>query len=465
MKQLVTFFLTLLSIFFLAWFIKIRTPVNRPVDMKTAKNAVWYQNNYQPPVADTAYLLDSAEIPDNYVPVPGYEELYMVIDDNGTILRYVQRTKESDGKWTWKTVNPDIPEGYEPVNGVENVYKVHGDDNSDEYLKYIRNDDGTYCFVPCDENGLPLDVGRPADVIDTEHYIKETGNIYALYNDNGILEGYRERVEDITGNNKFVWAMADKPDKDIIIADISELTGNKGNQKPQGMYPTVTPVPTVYEKTSDNTFTETQTIQTQEIKDGYLIIYETKIINVYDVTNGLGENERELLETQKIGPTEISRIPVGGSSTEVDKSLIAGTLDAEYVRVSTNVEYDSAKEADLLAKINAFRISAGLNELKTDAVLNKWAQVRAADMSIYDHSSSSPMYGTLEEMNNRWKIVTSLPVECILKTTIKDSTAILSRFQANENAKATLTNSGLIKIGIGIVEKNGQDYIAIIMTN
>lgn len=48
---------------------------------------------------------------------------------------------------------PDIPENYEKVEGLENVYKVTNSDGSISYVKYVRNDDDTFTFVPVDKKG------------------------------------------------------------------------------------------------------------------------------------------------------------------------------------------------------------------------------------------------------------------------------------------------------------------------
>ncbi len=128
---------------------KMKHPINRPENVKEDTETPWYETKYQAPKADDEWTLDP-EIPLNYIPVPGEDELYMVVDDSGNITNYRKRVKQADGSWVWQDVNPDIPDNYEKVDGLDNVYKVTNKDGTTEYKQYVRNDDDTYCFVPVD---------------------------------------------------------------------------------------------------------------------------------------------------------------------------------------------------------------------------------------------------------------------------------------------------------------------------
>lgn len=64
------------------------------------------------------------EILENYLPVPGEDEVYMVIDEDGNIVQYRHRTQQKDGSWKWEDVTSEIPDNYEPVSGLKDVYKV-----------------------------------------------------------------------------------------------------------------------------------------------------------------------------------------------------------------------------------------------------------------------------------------------------------------------------------------------------
>lgn len=201
MKRITLTFMILLSVFFTIWGVKMKHPINRPENVKEDTETPWYETKYQAPKADDEWTLDP-EIPLNYIPVPGEDELYMVVDDSGNITNYRKRVKQADGSWVWQDVNPDIPDNYEKVDGLDNVYKVTNKDGTTEYKQYVRNDDDTYCFVPVDEKGNPLDLKNDASTI-SKNYVHADGNIYALYNKDNVKMGYRERVKNNDGSYLF----------------------------------------------------------------------------------------------------------------------------------------------------------------------------------------------------------------------------------------------------------------------
>ena len=90
----------------------------------------------------------------------------------------------------------------------------------------------------------------------------------------------------------------------------------------------------------------------------------------------------------------------------------------------------------------------------------KIACIRAADMAIYDHSSSSPMYGDLNALVSRYHCTTSHASENIWKASTKTAAQIHTRFQANTGSRKVRMSSGYTEVGIAIVEKNNQTYIA-----
>ena len=166
--------------------------------MEEEQETAWYDNRYTAPKAEEEWCLDP-EIPLNYIPVPGEDELYMVVDDSGNIIGYRHRIKQADGSWIWEDVNPDIPENYEKVEGLENVYKVTDEEGKTSYVMYVRNSDDTFCFVPVDKNGIPLDDGKDADKI-TDEYVHVDENVYAVYNDENVKIGYSELVKQSDGS-------------------------------------------------------------------------------------------------------------------------------------------------------------------------------------------------------------------------------------------------------------------------
>lgn len=143
MKRITLTFMILLSVFFTIWGVKMKHPINRPENVKEDTETPWYETKYQAPKADDEWTLDP-EIPLNYIPVPGEDELYMVVDDSGNITNYRKRVKQADGSWVWQDVNPDIPDNYEKVDGLDNVYKVTNKDGTTEYKQYVRK---KYYFI------------------------------------------------------------------------------------------------------------------------------------------------------------------------------------------------------------------------------------------------------------------------------------------------------------------------------
>lgn len=84
-------------------------PINRPENVKEDTETPWYETKYQAPKADDEWTLDP-EIPLNYIPVPGEDELYMVVDDSGNITNYRKRVKQADGSCKgWKPKNLSYP--------------------------------------------------------------------------------------------------------------------------------------------------------------------------------------------------------------------------------------------------------------------------------------------------------------------------------------------------------------------
>lgn len=453
MRRILIILCSLITVFAVSWAVKAKTPINRPSNLEEELETPWYLNRYSSPVADDGWTLDP-EIPLNYIPVPGEDELYMVVDDNGNITGYRHRTKQADGTWLWEDVNPDIPDNYVKVEGLENVYKCTNADGSVSYFKYIRNSDDTFAFVPVDENGKPLDDGKSADTVD-DNYVHVDGNVYAVYDDNNVKMGYRKRVKQDDGS--FIWKECDAPTA-ASSDGLSNIFGNSSNNNTasnSGIQSEGSNSGNNKVTNADGSYTVTETSTNTETKDGYTITYQTTVKKTYDS----GGN---LLSTKKDGPYEVSRIE-SGSSAKVDKSKIASTLDGELARVSASVEYNTDKAKEVLTKLNAQRKSQGLSSLSmsTDSEAYKLACIRAADMAIYDYSSStSPMYGTIDEMVSRWGLTSSHASENIWKASAKSAADIHTRFQANSGSKKIRMSNGYSEVGIAIVEKNGQTYIA-----
>lgn len=456
MKKIVLVLMTLLAAFCITWGVKAKSPINRPSNLAEEEETPWYLNRYTAPKADDQWYLDP-EIPLNYIPVPGKDELYMVVDDSGKITGYRHRVQQADGSWVWEDVNPDIPDDYEKVDGLENVYKVTDANGKTSYFLYVRNDDDTFCFVPVNEKGQPLDDGKDAEKID-DNYVHVDGNIYAVYNDDHVKIGYRERVKDDSG--KYIWKVCAAPEIDSSVGNGlgSRSASGKGNRigADNGTVRLNGNSGTSRKENGDGTYTITEKTLSTETSGGYLISYQTTVYSTYDAKGNL-------LSTKKDGPYEISKTAKGGSSATADKSQIASTLDGELSRVSASVSFDTKKANEVLSKLNAERKNQGLSALKmsTGSDAYKLACIRAADMALYDHSSSkSPMYGTLENLIQKYSLSSSHPSENIWKASSKTAAQIHTRFQANEGSRKVRMSNGYSEVGIAAVEKNGQTYIA-----
>ena len=427
MKQLISLLLSLTAVFFLVWTIRARMPVSRPDNLDTGDVTYWYEGNYTAPAAEKEWILDPA-IPDNYIPVPGEDGLFMIVDDAGAVTGYSRREQLPDGTWKWTKVNPDIPENYEKAEGLDDVYMVTDEDGNISYFRYVRNEDNTFCFVPVDEKGNPLDLQDDAEVIDTSRYIHQTANIYALYNDNGILTGYRERVKNDDGS--FSWIRAEKPTYSVSLPDDFGSTayalpsGADTQTEASVTNPSVpSPAETIVQG-ADSTYTETERTLNTVTENGEQITYETDVVTTYDM-------DGNVLFTKQEGPYEVGRQKIGGAQGDPNPDLIADTIEGELTRVSAYVSFDTGKAGELPAKINAARADAGLPVLTPDTsgAAYRLACIRAADMAVYDHGSvSSPMYGTIGDMAARWHIPSVNVCENVLKTPVKPAEFIHLRF-------------------------------------
>lgn len=447
MRKILFIFLGLVAVFFLAWQWKLKKPINAIANAKIAIETPWYLNKYSSPIADENYMLDP-EIPLNYVPVPGEEETYMVIDDSGSIINYRHRSKNQRGEWEWKDITaPEISGNYERVEGLANVYKVTDEKGIVSYQRYVRNKNNSWAFVETDAQGVPKDNGEDATNI-TDNYRRVTDNIYEKYNAKGVFIGYRERVNDGKGN--YSWTVVDAPNASAYaIVD-------KKEEKPL----TEENTSNIPKPSADGTYTKTDTSTNTVTENGYNVTYKTIVKSTYDA-------DGNLIKTSKEGPYEVSRVAVGGSGLIPNPSLIASNLDGEVARVSSMVSFNVKKAQEILAKLNAERAAQGVSALAMtpSSEAYKLACIRVADMAIYNHSSSSsPMYGSLEDMIGRFGCVTSNPSENIWKASEKSASDIHTRFQANEGARL-VRMSDYTNVGIAVVDKDGQSFVAEVFLN
>ena len=96
--------------------------------------------------------------------------------------------------------------------------------SDDGYVRYLRNSDNSYAYVDCDSDGNDTD-DKDASTIPS-NYICVSENVYAVYNEHGVLIGYRERIIDENGN--YVWVVTDKP-VDAVLPDSNGGNNNSSN--------------------------------------------------------------------------------------------------------------------------------------------------------------------------------------------------------------------------------------------
>lgn len=482
MKQLFLTFLLLLATWFTAWGVKAKTPVGRPQNLQEESTEKWYESSYTAPKVSDEWRLDKS-IPANYVPVPGEDNLFMVIDDSGSIKGYRQRSQMADGTWIWSDVNPDIPDNYEKVDGLEDVYMVKNENGEVSYVKYIRNSDDTFCFVAVNDKGEPLDLEDNADKI-PGNYVHESGNIYALYNDDGVLVGYRERVQNSDGT--YAWEVSDPPENKLAMyqngfgqtlqnaQDAANSVGGGGDgggqQQASGgdnvvyvlpgdiIYSENEPTQASREDNGDGTYTQTDTEITTRIEDGYRVTYQTDVITVMDIKTG------EIISTKVNPEREVKREKLTGSEADPQSRINStDTLDEEFSRVSGKVSFNSGTEQDVVAKLNAERAKQGKPPLAVDTSgqLHQLASVKAADMAVYSYSGNdSPTYGSLGDMVSKWNVNVGNVNMDTLTCTSKGAGEIHTRLQTDEASRNIRMSEDYSGVAVAVAQKDGQDYVA-----
>lgn len=498
MRQLVMLLVLLVACFLGSWTYRIKTPVNRPDEYAEGYDAsagAWW--NTGKVEVDDGWKLDP-EIPLNYMPVPGENEIYMVIDNDGKIIGYRQRIKQIDGSWKWEDVNPDIPDNYEPVEGLENVYKVTAEDGTVKYYKYIRNEDDTYAFVEVDSKGNVINKNRDATTIDGKH-VHITGNIYSELNDHGVVIGYDKRVDN--GDGTFSWVNTTLPELSSLDSKTGNLslptTGNIGdtgsldtsdmdkmaknmadannaaqngssdtyninvNVNPgsssttPGMTDATPSTPTVINN-GDGTHTEVEVVKETKNIDGWTSTYETYVKKTYD-------DAGNLISTISEGPYEVNaeqNITKETEPVQADTSQKQDTLSGEVSRVTGSYTYKTDLANEVFALLNAQRAKNGAATLSMSDTAMQIAQLRAADMAGYDTSDETlPTYGSLGAMLSDYKVTSTAPGENLWKSIARSADDIHTRFQALDSARKTRMSTNVTQYGIAIVEKNGYYYI------
>ena len=498
LKQLVMLLVLLVACFLGSWTYRIKTPVNRPDEYAEGYDAsagAWW--NTGKVEVDDEWKLDP-EIPLNYMPVPGEDELYMVIDNDGKIIGYRKRTKQIDGSWKWEDVNPDIPDNYEPVEGLENVYKVTAEDGTVKYYKYVRNDDDTYAFVEVDSEGNELNKNKDATTIDGKH-VHITGNVYSKLNDHGVVIGYEKRVDN--GDGTFSWVDTELPKLSNLddaagklslpssgnlnagsldTSDMDKMAGNMaaanaaaangssdtynvnvninqgGNGGTTPGSTDITPDKPTIINNGDGTHTEVEVVKETKNIDGWTSTYETYVKKTYD-------DAGNLVSTISEGPYEVDtkqNITKETEPVQGDTSKKQDTLSGEVARVTGNYTYKTDIANEMFALLNAQRSKNGLGTLTMSDTAMQIAQLRAADMAGYDTSSETlPTYGSLGAMLSDYKVTSSAPGENLWKSIARSADDIHTRFQALDSARKTRMSKDVTQYGVAVCESNGYYYI------
>lgn len=372
MRKSFTILCLLLVILGVEWGVKAKMPINRPSNIQEKEETPWYESRYSTPKADADWVLDE-EIPVNYIPVPGKDNIYMQVDNNGNVKKYWKRTQQADGSWVWSKYDPNIPDNYEPVKGLKNVYKVTSKDGTIKYLKYIRNKDNSFAFVEVDKNGKSIDEGKSAESV-PNNYKHISKDVYAVYDKNNVLTGYRKRVKNKKG--KYIWKETDKPktSSDDINAINKALTGDSATKaasstSAQNNTSSNNEISAIgsdssnqkRSNNSDGTYTVTETSQDTKVENGVRITYETTIQKIY-------KKDGTLLKTKKIGPQVINKETLTAADSP-DKSKIKSTLDADIAK--RNLSLMGTKKGNIVRTIAIFAKDSEVIKMKNKSCENE----------------------------------------------------------------------------------------------
>lgn len=312
-KKLLVVLAALIALFLMLWIVKLKQPITGQ-EMSVTEEIPWWEvvREGEAPVANSEWVLDP-EIPSNYVPVIGQEELYMVLDDEGNIQKYRHRTKEAD-TWIWADTDPHIPDNYVPVEGLDNVYKVTNVDGTERYYRYTRNKDDSYFFTEVDENNNEIKPDALTNDEIPKNYAHVSDNIYAVYNEYGVLTGYKERYVDEDGNYQWKAASEPKTQSQYGLSSVTTPTYSVGGNAVQQAGGTEGDiyVSNGGDFFQDSTYQEKESTTETKIEGDWKVVYQTTIIRFYDSSG-------KLMQTKTEGPTEVNRYPVTGFNVDETK--------------------------------------------------------------------------------------------------------------------------------------------------
>jgi len=508
MRKLLLVTVLLFGAFLSVWTYKFKNPSKRPDEYANGYDSnagAWWNTSSGSVEVKDGWSLKGLDVPDNYIPVPGESNLFMVTDSDGKITGYMKRTLQMDGSWKWEQVNPDIPDNYVPVKGHKNLFKVTDKNGKVHYMLYIRNDDDTFAFVECDKNGNPIGREKDATTIDLKHHVNITGNIYKLLDDNGVVIGYQQRVD--KGKGKFEWedipnfedivkdlestGDSDGKDSDIDLqkiydelkknqdsstastglsmpdiptASVSGAGGGSGTtinvtQGSQGNTVSATPGQTTVINGADGTVTKKKVVrETKTDENGRKTVQESVVIQKFDA-------DGNLIQSSTQGPYTVS------SQTEVslthndtpaaDPNAVVSSLGGEVARYTANVTFDENTASQVITGLNAKRAEKGLSSLQITDTAISLAKLRCADMAMYDVTKADlPTYGPLTSMLTKFGIGTDVtPGENMWKTTQKSAADINTRLFSDKKTAGTRLGKKITQVGVAIINSgSGSTY-------
>lgn len=485
MNKIVLVFISLFVVFCSCWVFKSKTPLNRQINEVENISNWWDTDEQIIPLSNEVsqeWYLDP-RIPADYVPVLGQDGLYMQVDADGTIIAYWQ-CAEDGNTLNWEKVNPDIPDNYEPVEGLDDIYKVTDANGAVKYFKYIRNPDNSFTFIKVDKNGNTIDeyivsceTEAASDNSIPVNYMQIDGNIYAVKNKEGVVVGYKEKNEDTDGTLMWSPISADKVNLNnrgnsrnngvvtnnidiptVTVQKDPSITTSTFPQIPSSPNRTTTAPYTVEEGNtqtkSSKTHTQKETYQEVKYEGDYKCTYEYSIIKTFDEYGNLLSSETD-------GPYLIDRTYAGTTTPDVNPDLIEANIDNEIMRVTSSLQSSSSTADGVINSLNAERSSNSLQTLATNGAAQKLATLFAADMATYDNTeATSPMYGTIVDLMNRYGITNQGYGLNIWRTTSDDAKTIHQRFQSIDNCRNARMNANFNQVGVAVFYNNGYYYVA-----
>lgn len=400
---------------------------------------------------DSDWILDPT-IPGNYVPVPGEVDLFMVLNEDGTVKEYRRRIKQEDGSWAWETVENPTGKEVEKVKETPygDLFKFTDDNGFEEYKRFVLDENNGFTWVDTDETGL--DLGLPTTSQLPENFVAMPNNTFAYYNDKGVLQSYLQRT--VNDDGSYNWSLVSRPDMiayqsfdredELDISDFGQSLVGTDFQFGDTTYSDEVWSP------SGDTKTQTVKYPEQEEIDGYIIVYETVITTVSD-------KEGNILSTKK-DRFEKGRYPAMGDSSVT--GTMSKTLSGEAQRLSSQVSYRIDIANQLLDALNTERSKNGKQPLGMDTGdLYALSQIKAADMGITSITSkTSSTYGTIKDLATRYQAQVNNPEETVVEAYPTDITAIHNKFMSDATVKNYRLSAN--RIAISVVENNGKIYVS-----